>query len=140
MDIQKNAIITKIEGNNLQLKLTSCSACANCLAQNHCNMSEQKEKIITISYPKFEKFSVGEEVILSISATQGVYSVILGYLIPLILLVLSITISTIITQDEFIGGISGIIILIPYYFGLFLAQNRIKSLFHFKVSKKDAIQ
>ena len=41
-------------------------------------------------------------------------------------------------QDEIIGGICGIIVLIPYYFGLFLAKDKMKSGFEFKVSQKDA--
>lgn len=140
MDIQKTAKVISVNNKILKLKLSNCSACSSCVAHNHCAMSDPKDKIITIAAPKNSTFSIDEEVILSISASQGFYSVILGYLIPLILLILSIIITVQITQNEFIGGISGIIILIPYYFGLFLARNKLKKIFHFKVSKKDAIQ
>ena len=41
-------------------------------------------------------------------------------------------------NDEILAGICGIIVLIPYYFGLFLARDKLKSGFEFKISKKDA--
>ena len=83
-------------------------------------------------------FNVDEEVIISINNTQAFKSIILAYVIPLFLMISTIISINIYKQDEIIGGICGIIILIPYYFGLFLAQDKLKSKFEFKISKKDA--
>jgi len=133
----KTGVIKDIKGNELIITMQSCSACSSCSLKHHCSMSENKNKELRTITSTPEHFSIGEEIIVSIAVMQGIYAVILGYLIPLILLLLSIIITTFLTNNEFIGGISGIIVLIPYYFGLFLAQDKLKSHFNFKVSKKD---
>ena len=58
--------------------------------------------------------------------------------IVLILLVATIIGLQFIGFDDFKSGISGIIVLIPYYFVLFLMRNKITSDIKFKIIRREA--
>ncbi len=135
-NINKQAVITKIEANTVYLNMRSCAACQGCAAKEYCGLSETVDKQFSIETPQATLFHIGEEVDLSIDSNQGLKAVTLSYVIPLFLMISTIIIVTLLGADEFISGISGIIILIPYYFGLFLLKNRLKKAFQFKISKK----
>ena len=136
--INKNGIIKEIRQNELKISILSCSSCSSCSIKNYCAGSESKEKEITVRCYDTDKYKIGEEVYVSIDEQQAFKSILLAYVFPLILTILTIISVISYTNNEIIGGISGIIILIPYYFGLFLAKDKLKSGFEFRISKKDA--
>ena len=139
-NITKSAIITAINEDTISLKIKSCSACSGCSVKNYCSLNETKEKFIQLPNENEQQLVVGEEVNIVINIKQGFKAVVFSYVIPLILLLLTLIISLLLGYNDFISGISSIIILIPYYFGVFLCRNKIKSDFEFKISKKDAIK
>ena len=120
-EIRHQARIISIKGDVVELKITSQSACSSCLAKGVCGLSESKEKIIVIKDPK-----------------GGIKAVIYAYVIPLILLVATIIGLQFIGFDDFKSGISGIIVLIPYYFVLFLMRSKITSDIKFKIIRHKA--
>lgn len=135
--ITKSAIITDIKEEDIVLKISSCSACHTCSAKGFCSMSETKDKFLTIKNDNTLSYHIGEEVNLEINSSQGLKSVFYGYGLPLILLLFVVFFVNAIFKNDIYSGISGIIILIPYYFGLFLLKDRLKSDFKFKISKKN---
>lgn len=136
--ISKNGIIKNIKNDELVIEIISCSACSTCAIKSYCNGAEAKQKEIIVKNKEPDKFKVGDEVFVEIDEKQAVKSIILAYVIPLLLMISTIVGVISYQQDEIIGGICGIIVLIPYYFGLFLAKDKMKSGFEFKVSQKDA--
>lgn len=138
--LSKEALITSIDNNLITLTVNSCSACSGCSAKKYCGLSESTDKQITAYVKNAEQYNVGEKVDVSIDLSQGVKAIVCGYLLPLILMVTTIIISHLLQTSDIISGISGIIILIPYYFGLFLAKSKIKLNSRFIISKKDAVK
>ena len=59
--ISHEGIVTKIDGENIEVKILSKSACASCNIKGACNMSEMQEKIISIPAPKDKNLSIGQE-------------------------------------------------------------------------------
>ncbi len=137
-EIRHQARIISIKGDVVELKITSQSACSSCLAKGVCGLSESKEKIIVIKDPKVSTLKIGEEVDIATSLTGGIKAVIYAYVIPLILLVATIIGLQFIGFDDFKSGISGIIVLIPYYFVLFLMRSKITSDIKFKIIRHKA--
>ena len=85
--ISHEGIITGIDDNNVQIKILSQSACASCNIKGACNMSEMKEKIISIPIPKDKNLSIGQEVKISMRLSQANRAVIFAYVIPVIILI-----------------------------------------------------
>ena len=135
--INKTGIVKQIKNNEVTVITLSCSACSSCVAKNFCTASENKEKEIIVKTDNPDFFQINEKVIISINETQAYKAIVLAYIIPLILMLFTIIGVISYKQDEILGGIYGIIVLIPYYFGLFLTKDKMKSKFEFKISKKD---
>ncbi len=133
--ISHYANVEAIGKNSLKVKITSYSACHNCDAKHGCGLMECKNKIIEVETAHAEQFVIGEEVLLTMNQNLGYVAVFLGYVLPLIIMLLGLACGYFLTQSEIIGGISGIIILIPYYLGLFLNRKRFATKFRFNVSK-----
>ncbi len=132
-----SAIITSIKGNTAQLRIRCNSACQNCMAKRLCAINEYQDRNISAILPETEQFKIGEEVNVSLDSGQGLKAVLLAYVLPLFLLLVAILAAKWKGYDDFISGISGIIILIPYYFCLSLVLERLKTNFRLTVSKKE---
>ena len=127
--------VVGIGENTLKIKVTRFSACHNCDMRHGCGLMECQDKIIEIADKNPQKYQIGEDVLLSISGQMGLNAVFLGYVFPLILMLLVLTGVYIYTNSDLLSGISAIIILIPYYFSLFLTRKRIAKKFSFTASK-----
>ncbi len=134
-ELTQQGIITKIESNKVTVAVLNCSSCSQCSLKKHCITSEQKEKELIVTVDDPQSFRINDKVYISIHLTQGIKAVFYCYIFPLILL-LSVTLTlAFLNYSDFISGISGIIVLIPYYFGLFLLKDKIGSGFKFIISK-----
>ena len=96
----------------LKVEIIRYSACHNCDAKHGCGLMECKNKTLEIPHSHTNQFQIGDEVLINIAQNLGIQAIILGYLIPLIL-----------------------IILITYYLWLFLKRKRLAEKFRFTVSK-----
>ena len=133
-EIKQTGVITNIEDDTLSIKITTCSACSQCSAKSFCSISEQKDKIITAKVTNSSLYSINDYVDVSINQPLAIKAVFYSYVLSLILLLATIIILYTMGFNDFISGISGIIVLIPYYFGLFLLRNKFRADFKFIVS------
>ena len=131
--ISHEGIVTSIDGNNVEVKILSKSACASCNIKGACNMSEMKEKIICVPHPKNQNLSIGQEVKISIGLGQANKAVIFAYAIPSIILISMIFILNYLKIDEGINALISIGSLIPYYLILFLFKDKIKRKFEYEI-------
>ena len=131
--ISHEGIITKIDDNNVEVKILSKSACASCNIKGACNMSEMKEKLIVIPRPKDKDFSVGQNVNISMGLGQANKAVIFAYVIPTIILFSMILILNHFKIEEGINALISIGSLIPYYLILFLFKDKIKRKFEYEI-------
>ena len=134
-EITRPAVITAINGDEVKLRVKCRSACSSCAAKSFCGMSEAQDKEITAVRPPAEKFAVGEEAEVVIPSGQGLQAVFYAYVLPLVLFVAVIVLLKALGFGDFSSGISGIIVLIPYYFGLFLVQRKLKNNFRLTIVK-----
>ncbi len=131
--ISHEGIITGIDDNNVQIKILSKSACASCNIKGACNMSEMKEKIISVPRPEDKNLSVGQVVKISMGLGQANSAVIFAYVIPVIILVGMIFILNALKLDEGINALISIGSLVPYYLILYLFRNKLKRKFEYEI-------
>ena len=95
-------------------------------------MAEQSDKELEIECdPK--KFQIGQKVLVRLKSTQGMHALFLGYILPFLILFIIMIIVSNITDDEGIIGLVALASLVPYYFILYLFNNRIKKKFSYVV-------
>ena len=132
--IQHQGIVDSIEKHKVFVKILQKTACSDCHAKSACLSSDSKEKVIEVDDDS-EQFSPDEEVIVTVQSSMGFLAVALSFVIPLILVVITIFICIKITGDEAFSGLSGLFILVPYYFILYVLREKLKKRFVFTISK-----
>ena len=132
--ITHQGIVDRIEKHKVMVKITQKAACSDCHAKSACLSSDRKEKIIEVS-DNSGQFTLNEEVIVSVQSSMGLFAVALAFVVPLILVTLTIFVGTRISENEAISGLIGLFILVPYYFILYISRSKLKENFVFTISK-----
>ena len=133
-EIEHIGTICKIEGTKITVKTETSSACSSCHAKGVCGMSETSTNLIEV-YDNSNVYSEGEHVNVLLKRTSGFKALFLGYLLPFIIFIVTLIISSILIKKEVIVGILAIIILLPYYLILFLNKSKIDKSFNFRIEK-----
>lgn len=132
--IDHEGIILSIEGEKITVGIVNVSACAGCHASGACSMADMKEKSIdVIDYSN--QFSVGEKVKLSYRESLGWLALLWAYVLPFVVVILTLIISSLLTNNELLSGILALAVLIPYYIILSFFKGRFKKTFSFTIEK-----
>ena len=133
--INHNGRIEKIEGDTIFVRIIQQSACSGCHAKGMCSASDQKEKIIEVNDPNSDRFHVNEEVTLCGQSSLGLQAVLLAFVLPLIIVVAAIVAETYLQWDETTSGLTGLLLLVPYYCILYFLREKLKRKFIFTLKK-----
>lgn len=131
--INHNGIVDGVEEGCVRVRILQSSACSACKVAAHCNASETKEKIIEVQVADAVKYQLGDSVIVVADTVVGFRASLYGYLLPLILMVVSLVAVLKITQSEGYAAVSALGILIPYYIGLYLLRNKLRNKLSFSL-------
>jgi sigma-E factor negative regulatory protein RseC len=126
-------IIENINGNKVSVRILSQSACSSCHAKQACTVADMKDKIIDAELDQPDKWKPGDEVMVTMDESLGRKAVILGYGLPIVVLVGSIIVFLSLFKHEGLAALLSILMLVPYYFVLYLFRNKLHKEFRFRV-------
>lgn len=131
-DIKHLGIIEHIDFPHVQVRIEQSSACVGCKVARSCNAAEKKEKIIDV-YSNDKELQVGQQVIVSTSTSTATYSTLLGFGLPLaLLLCVLLGMKWSGATDEY-AALTAIGSLIPYYIIMWILRNKIAKNITFKI-------
>lgn len=134
-DIKHIGTITEIVNGTATVEFVSKSACASCHAKMACGVSDESIKVIQVTLPQEVNFSVGETVNILLRSVLGMKAVLLGYVIPLaVLLIILVSLQRLGMNDLYSGLVSLGAVGI-YYFILFLFRKRLNREYEFVIEK-----
>ncbi|MDL2214561.1 SoxR reducing system RseC family protein [Dysgonomonas sp. OttesenSCG-928-M03] len=133
--IKHEGIISEISDNCVYVRIVQSSACSDCHAKNICSLSESKEKIIEIPN-LFEKYHVGDKVIVTGDSSLGLKAVLYAFAIPLILIVIVLASAIKLSCPESISATLSIVSLGIYLVILYLLREKLKKKFIFSLVRK----
>jgi sigma-E factor negative regulatory protein RseC len=133
-NIEHKGIVTELEGNKAKVTILAESACSSCHAKGVCGASEMQDKIIEVNTQN-ALYNIGEQVNVVLKKSEGYKALFYGYILPLLVLLITLIITQNIFEKELIAGLLSIGILIPYYFVLYLLRDKLKQSFHFVLQK-----
>lgn len=128
-------MVESIQECRVRVRITQTSACASCQLSGHCNASESKVKIIDVVTPLASSFRVGEEVVVSVSEKSARKALLVGFGLPLAVMVLTLFACLRLTSDEALSALVGLAVLIPYYIMVWIFRRRIDSSVIFGIEK-----
>ncbi len=133
-NIEHFGTILKIDNEHITVGVVNVSACAGCHAKGACSMADMKEKTVdVIDYSN--QFSVGEKVNLKYQESLGWFALMIAYVIPFIVVIITLVVALTITADELISGLIALAILVPYYVVLSFYKKKLKKTFSFSIEK-----
>ena len=133
--IKHAGVVDGVEGECVRVRILQSSACSACKVAAHCNASETKEKIIDVMDADASHYQKGDQVMVVADTAVGFPASLYGYLLPLILMVVTLVGVLAATHSEGLAAVSALGILIPYYFLLFLMRNKLRNRLSFTLER-----
>lgn len=134
--IHHTGLIKNITNSKIIVSLEKHSSCGSCHARGICSVSEVEKKIVEI-YSDNQKYIVGEEVNVILKKSLGFKALFLGYILPFLLLVITLFTSLTITKNEGLAGLLSVGVLLPYYLGLYFFRKKISNTFIFEIEESE---
>jgi len=125
--------IASIGKDHLKVRIMNVSACSACHAKSVCSVADMKEKIIEVKRHDGENYSVGDHVRVTLRKSLGAKAVLLAYVVPLCILVVSLAVLISLSLNEGLAAMIAIGLMIPYYVVLYLVRDRLKRSFDFRI-------
>jgi sigma-E factor negative regulatory protein RseC len=132
--IEHSGVIEKIEGTNFQVRIIQVSACSGCHAKSACSAADMDEKIVDIQCLD-SSLKVGDTVRVFGTSSMGLFAVFIAFVVPFILILVSLLVISSFTGNESLAGILALAILIPYFGIVSIFKKRIKSKLQFSIEK-----
>ena len=133
--IEHTGIIDSIQDHRFRILITQQSACSECDVKGACTISGQQEKIVEVESFN-SSFNVGDKVLLVGKNSFGLLAVFLAFVIPFILILITLFILQSLVSNENISGGIALFILVPYYLILSLFNKKLKTKFNFEIKKE----
>ncbi len=130
--IEHEGIVAQIEGQHIQVRIITKSACSECHAKGACSAADIQDKIIDI-YQNITDLKPGDRVVISGEKRNAKHAVLLAYVYPLIIVMVVLATVFQITGNELKAGIAALASLIPYYLVIALFKEKLKSTFSFQI-------
>ncbi len=132
--IEHKGTIENIDGRTVRVNIMSMSACSSCHAKGACSASDMEEKVVDVMHSG-EGYKIGDVVNVIMQQSLGFKALFLGYVLPFILVLLTLIIATNFTDSEAMAGLLCLAPLPLYYGGLFFFKDKIKKEFSFTIHK-----
>ena len=112
--VEHKGVVEEVNDDQIRVGFISHSACSSCHAKGVCSLSEIENKYVEVRNDGSE-FKVGDNVDILLQQRQGFKALWLGYVLPFILMVLTLILVMAITEREGLAGLTGVLVLLPYY-------------------------
>ncbi len=131
--IQHEGMVQEVGSDSVVVNISSVSACSGCHAEGYCSLSDKREKTVKISGSY--NVSPGERVTVEMNESAGFKAVIISYIFPLIILLLSIVVLASLSVNELTAGLISIAVLVSYFVMLYFVRHRIDRSFFFTIKR-----
>lgn len=126
--VSHKGVVVAVDGNKIKVQIESVSACAACHAKGMCTLSDKEDKLIDIECSKAVGKKVGDVVTVVVTQQRGMQAVVLAYILPAIVVILSL-VGLLNIVSEPVAIILSLLLLAVYYLILYLLRNKISSKF-----------
>ncbi len=135
--VEQKGIVIKKQENKVVVKIEQKSTCSSCHARGACTSLDKKDKEIEITTKDVENYSIGDEVIITISTKLGMKAVFIAFVLPLILIVLALFLSIkLFTLSQSLSALISLVVLSAYYFFLYKQNLFLSKQFNFTIKEK----
>ncbi len=131
--IEHPGSVSKIAPGRVFVTIESQAACGQCRAKSHCGMVESAGKTVEVHTHRASDFHPGQEVTVAIERSLGYKALLLGYIYPFLILLLSLFSISLITGKEGLAALAATGLMIPYYCFLYRNKKHLRKTFTFQI-------
>lgn len=131
--IKHQGIVENIDGSHIRVRIVQSSACAACSVKGHCSSADTKEKVVDVITEQATSYRIGEQVMVVGELSMGMKAVLLAFVIPFLILVISLFILMTLWENELSASLCSLGLLAPYYLILWLNKKQLKRKFAFSI-------
>ena len=125
--ISHEGVIDSINASTVNVRIVQSSACSGCKLSSHCTSAESKEKLIEVRTYDTSRYKIGDNVNVLAATAVGFKAVLYAFIIPLVLLTVSIFAMLLIVKSSEIMAIGvGFAILASYYTLLYIMRSKLE--------------
>lgn len=128
-NIYKRGIVKAVNGSRLTVVIERYSACASCHAAATCATSERKQMAVEAQASPGYHIAVGDAVYVSAGGKSPMTSIMLGYGLPMIILIIGCVAAKATSQSDIIAAVSGLCATAAYFLILWIFKSRIDRAF-----------
>ncbi len=128
-------LVKKSANGMVDVEIESTSACASCAAHARCGFAESKNKTISVPTTDWQKYNVGEAVLVHIDESRGMLAVWIAYVLPAIAMLGVIIGLSAAQMPEWVVAIAALAALGLYVGLLYLVRGKIGKKFTLTVDK-----
>ena len=134
--LQHRGKVERVEEGKVFVRVEKQTACAGCHAKGLCG-EKGEARIMEVATPYASTFEVGESVVVALlSASMGWSSIVWGYVMPLVvLLVVLFSLKAIGTEDG-IAAVASIAAVALYYVVLYALRSKFEKRIQFTIIKE----
>ena len=128
--VEHEGLVVEASDSHVLVNVIVKSSCAGCQIKGGCNLSEIQEKLIDINHNK-EGYKNGDKVLIAMETVLGYKALLLGYIIPFIIILLTLIVSISVFQNE--GTAAGLALgfAVVYYLIIYILRKYIQKAFRY---------
>ena len=130
-EITHQAVISDIKKNTLILELVRTEACNSCALKGICEEKRQ----ISAQKTHDTKYNIGEKVNVYISEKQAFIAIFFGYILPLLLVLTTLSLCLFFSNDETTAALASLSVLPVYYIVLRFFEKNFKKTICVKIEQ-----
>ena len=137
--IEHEGRVIAVDKDYISVEIVNKSACAACHAKGVCGASDEAVKVVEVAQDittLTEDYQVGETVNVVMSSAMGTQAIWLEYVVPLLVLILSILVFSLCGAGEVLMGLGSLGAVALYYLGVFFYRKKISKIFIFSIEKQ----
>ena len=119
----------------VKVEMHVVSACSSCKAHDKCAFVDKADKIVEVETDDWNLYREGDMVTVSVNESLGLLAVLLAYILPAVIIIASVILTTILTESELWGALVPILVTTVYFLILYRSRERLQTKFSFGISK-----
>jgi sigma-E factor negative regulatory protein RseC len=133
--LEHPGIVSKIEDGTILVDIEVASACSACHAKGYCTAFGKSDKIIEIPSSRYPEIQSGDKVNVIIRESLGMQALLLGYILPVIVLILTLFSIYAISGNDGLAALSSLVAVAVYYIIIYKLKDKIRKHFTFSLEK-----
>lgn len=124
-----HGLVVGLQKGSVEVRIQAVSACATCAAHAKCGFADTKDKQLLIPTPDWQRYALGDTVLVHIDQQRGLLAVWIAYLLPSILILAAIAAAALAHWPEWAIVLAAFATLGVYTGALYLRRRRLSDKF-----------